>query len=158
MVTSAERPLNHSVYAARCNDARRYNAPTSPPGGRMPLVRAILQRIATVSGPLQPTEKCVWTRQALLENWIASIRVDEGEGRNSFFFNIWGRRFVYSLSLSIYYGIYDVHALSCSIYLFHIENIACNLRSIIWNWGNIVNNEEKLLLYYLKFRNFYFKF
>lgn len=57
MVTSAERPLNHSVYAARCNDARRYNAPTSPPGGRMPLVRAILQRIATVSGPLQPTEK-----------------------------------------------------------------------------------------------------
>lgn len=26
--------------AARCNDARRYNAPTSPQGGRMPLVRS----------------------------------------------------------------------------------------------------------------------
>lgn len=68
----------------------------------MPLVRrAILQRIATVSGPLQPTEKCVWKLGALLENWIASIRIGEGRnerrGKGNFFFLIFGGD-LYSLS------------------------------------------------------------
>lgn len=39
--------------AARCNDARRYNAPTSPPGGRMPLVRSD-PRADSNSIPLPP--------------------------------------------------------------------------------------------------------
>lgn len=129
MVTSAERPLNHSVYAAR------YNAPTSPPGGRMPLVRrAILQRIATVSGPLQPTEKCVWKLGALLENWIASIRIGEGRnerrGKGNFFFLIFGGD-LYSLSFRFIYGICDSFTsfdlfISLDIVNDNIENTACN--------------------------------
>lgn len=56
--------------AARCNDARRYNAPTSPPGGRMPLVRSDpradsnsipLPLLLPPPSPSRPTEKCVRT-------------------------------------------------------------------------------------------------
>lgn len=77
--------------AARCNDARRYNAPTSPPGGRMPLVRSD-PRADSNSIPLplplplpsrvdRPKSVSGLARWKRTRNWIASIRTGGGEGR-----------------------------------------------------------------------------
>lgn len=121
--------------AARCNDARRYNAPTSPPGGRMPLVRSdpradsnsiplSLPLPSRVDRPKSVSGLARWKRT---RNWIASIRTGGGEGRRgegmlwtrmlcimmlwfiefSFFFTIRSKRFIDFRKMSLFTSIHN---------------------------------------------------